>query len=196
MPLLVKPLVFLLSLLPLGRLIWLGFDGALGANPVEFITRSTGTWALVFLCITLFMTPLRLLTKSPMWIKLRRMFGLFTFFYASLHFAIWLWLDQDFDLAAMFKDVLDRPFITMGFTAFMLLIPLAVTSNHWSQRFLGRRWSALHKLIYLIAVTAVLHYWWHKAGKNDFQTVTIYALVIALLLIFRIPFIRNCFKKS
>lgn len=194
MPLLVKPLVFLLSLLPLERLIWLGFDGALGANPVEFITRSTGTWALVFLCITLSMTPLRMLTKSTIWIHLRRMFGLFTFFYASLHFAIWLWLDQDFDMAAMFKDVLDRPFITMGFTALMLLIPLAVTSNRWSQRFLGRRWSALHKLIYLITVTAILHYWWHKAGKNDFQTVTIYALVIALLFMLRIPFIRNRIK--
>lgn len=196
MLLLVKSLLFLLSILPLARLIWLGFDGALGANPVEFITRSTGTWALVFLCITLSMTPLRLITKSSIWVKLRRMFGLFSFFYASLHFAIWLWLDQNFDMAAMLKDILDRPFIMMGFTAFMLMTPLAATSNHWSQRKLGRSWSALHKIIYLIVVAAVLHYWWHKAGKNDLQTVSIYAVVVILLLVFRIPFIRNRFIKS
>jgi sulfoxide reductase heme-binding subunit YedZ len=169
----------------------LGFDGGLGANPVEFITRSTGTWALVFLCITLAMTPLRLLTKSAGWIKLRGMFGLFSFFYAAMHFMIWLWLDQNFDLMAMLKDIVDRPFITMGFTALLLMTPLALTSNHWSQRLLGRRWSTLHKLIYVIAVTAILHYWWHKAGKNDFQTVSIYVGVIALLLMFRIPLIRN-----
>ena len=186
-----KSLLFVVSLGPLARLVFLGFEGGLGANPVEFITRSTGTWALVFLCITLAMTPLRLLTKSSVWIKLRGMFGLFTFFYAALHFMIWLWLDQNFDLMAMLKDVFDRPFITMGFTALLLMTPLALTSNHWSQRLLGRRWSTLHKLIYVIACAAILHYWWHKAGKNDLQTVSIYAGVIVLLLVFRIPFIRN-----
>jgi sulfoxide reductase heme-binding subunit YedZ len=189
-----KPSFFLLSLLPLIRLIWLGMHDELGANPVEFITRSTGTWALVFLCITLAMTPLRLLTSWTLWIKMRRMFGLFCFFYATLHFLIWLWLDQNFDLQAMFKDVMDRPFITMGFISFVLLIPLALTSNDWSLRRLGKYWSLLHKLVYVIAGTAITHYWWHKAGKNDVGTVAIYGLIILLLLTMRIPKIKQYFK--
>ena len=176
-----KLFIFLLALLPLDRLVWLGLTHDLGANPVEFITRSTGTWALVFLCLTLAMTPLRLLTNSVAWIRYRRMLGLFSFFYASLHFVIWLWLDQNFDLVEMLKDVLKRPFITMGFISLILLIPLAWTSTHWAQRKLGRRWAQLHRLIYLIACTAILHYWWHKAGKNDLDTVTIYAVVLLLL---------------
>ena len=186
-----KLFIFLLALLPLDRLVWLGLTHDLGANPVEFITRSTGTWALVFLCLTLAMTPLRLLTNSVVWIRYRRMLGLFSFFYASLHFVIWLWLDQNFDLMEMLKDVLKRPFITMGFISLILLIPLAWTSTHWAQRKLGRRWAQLHRLIYLIACTAILHYWWHKAGKNDLDTVTIYAVVLLLLLCYRIPYIRR-----
>jgi sulfoxide reductase heme-binding subunit YedZ len=189
-----KPSFFLLSLLPLIRLIWLGMHDELGANPVEFITRSTGTWALVFLCITLAMTPLRLLTSWILWIKMRRMFGLFCFFYATLHFLIWLWLDQNFDLQAMFKDVMDRPFITMGFISFVLLMPLAMTSNHWALRRLGKYWGLLHKLVYVIAGTAITHYWWHKAGKNDLGTVAIYGLIILLLLTMRIPKIKQYFK--
>ena len=186
-----KPSFFILSLLPLLRLVWLGTHDGLGANPVEWITRSTGTWALVFLCITLAMTPLRLLTTWTMWIKMRRMFGLFCFFYAAIHFLIWLWLDQDFNLAAMIKDVIKRPFITMGFISFVLLIPLALTSNQWSQRKLGRRWALLHRLVYVIAGTAILHYWWDKAGKNNFSVVSIYLGVIILLLALRIPVIKN-----
>ena len=191
-----KPSFFILSLLPLLRLVWLGTHDGLGANPVEWITRSTGTWALVFLCITLAMTPLRLLTHWTKWIKMRRMFGLFCFFYAMIHFLIWLWLDQDFDIQAMMKDVIDRPFITMGFISFVLLIPLAVTSNHWALRRLGKYWSILHKLIYVIACTVIAHYWWHKAGKNDVGTVAIYALVILMLLTFRLPKIKQFFRKS
>jgi sulfoxide reductase heme-binding subunit YedZ len=186
-----KVLIFLLALLPLERLIWLGFTDELGANPIELITRSTGTWALVFLCLTLAMTPLRLVTNSVVWIRYRRMLGLFSFFYASLHFIIWLWLDQDFDLTEMLKDVIKRPFITMGFISLVLLTPLAITSTHWAQRMLARRWVQLHRLIYLIPITVVLHYWWHKAGKNDFDTVIIYAVVLLLLLCCRIPFIRK-----
>lgn len=186
-----KVLIFLLALLPLERLIWLGFTDELGANPIELITRSTGTWALVFLCLTLAMTPLRLVTNSVVWIRYRRMLGLFSFFYASLHFVIWLWLDQDFDLTEMLKDVIKRPFITMGFISLVLLTPLAITSTHWAQRMLARRWVQLHRLIYLIPITVVLHYWWHKAGKNDFDTVIIYAVVLLLLLCCRIPFIRK-----
>ncbi len=189
-----KTSFFILSLLPLIRLIWLGTYDDLGANPVEFITRSTGTWALVFLCITLAMTPLRLLTGAAMWIKMRRMFGLFCFFYALLHFLIWIWLDQNFDVPAMMKDVIDRPFITMGFISFVFLIPLALTSNQWSLRSLGKNWSLLHSLVYVIAITAIAHYWWHKAGKNDFGTVSIYGLVILLLLAFRIPKVKQYFK--
>ena len=186
-----KSILFLISLIPLGRLVWLGYSDDLGANPIELITRSTGTWALVFLCITLAMTPLRLITGSAVWIKMRRMFGLFCFFYASIHFAIWLLLDQSLDLQAMIHDVLKRPFITMGFLSLVLLIPLAVTSNTWSLKRLGRRWSLLHKLIYVIAFTVIAHYWWHKAGKNDLQTVSIYAAVMTLLLIMRLPYIKK-----
>jgi sulfoxide reductase heme-binding subunit YedZ len=189
-----KTSFFILSLLPLARLVWLGTHDGLGANPVEWITRSTGTWALVFLCITLAMTPLRLLTGSTMWVKMRRMFGLFCFFYALLHFLIWIWLDQNFDVYAMFKDVMDRPFITMGFISFVLLIPLALTSNQWSLRSLGKNWGLLHRLVYVIACTAIAHYWWHKAGKNDLGTVSIYAVIILLLLTFRIPKVKQYFK--
>ena len=188
---LVKPLIFLAALLPLGRLVWLGFTNDLGANPIELITRSTGTWALVFLCLTLAMTPLRLLTNQVVWIRYRRMLGLFSFFYACLHFSIWLWLDLDWNLLEMGKDVIKRPFITMGFLSFVMLIPLALSSNHWMQRKLGRRWAQLHRMVYLIAITVILHYWWHKAGKNDLDTVSIYALIVILLLSCRIPYVRK-----
>lgn len=186
-----KSFIFLLALAPLDRLVWLGLTDGLGANPIEFITRSTGTWALVLLCATLAMTPLRLLMGSLFWIKIRRMLGLFSSFYAGIHFLIWLWLDQNFDLAAMLKDIIKRPFITMGFMSLVLMIPLAVTSNHWTQRKLGRHWAKLHRLIYVIACSVILHYWWHKAGKNDLQTVSIYAAIVGLLLCCRIPFIRS-----
>jgi sulfoxide reductase heme-binding subunit YedZ len=172
-------------------LVWFGYQGDLGANPIEWITRSTGTWALIFLCITLTMTPLRLITGWAAWIKLRRMLGLFCFFYAAIHFSIWFWLDQNLDLQAMWADVIKRPFITMGFTSFILLIPLALSSNRWSLRRLGKRWSTLHQLIYVIACTAIIHYWWHKAGKNDLDTVMIYAAVILVLLAFRLPMVRT-----
>lgn len=186
-----KPILFILALLPLGRLVWFGLQNDLGANPIEFVTRSTGTWALIFLCITLAMTPMRVLTGQTSFIKLRRMFGLFCFFYACLHFLIWFWLDQNLDLQTMWADVIKRPFITMGFLTFVLLIPLAITSNHFSVRALGRRWSLLHRLVYVIACTALIHYWWHKAGKNDFQTVSIYVAVILLLLLCRLPWVRG-----
>ena len=188
---LVKSILFLISLIPLGRLAWLAYAEDLGANPIELITRSTGTWALVFLCITLAMTPMRLFTGSSAWIKLRRMFGLFCFFYASMHFAIWLFLDQSLDFQAMIHDVLKRPFITMGFLSLLLLIPLAMTSNAWAIKKLGRRWALLHKSIYVIALMAITHYWWHKAGKNDLQTVSIYAAIIVCLLLMRLPLIRK-----
>jgi sulfoxide reductase heme-binding subunit YedZ len=187
----VKPIVFLLALLPLGRLVWLGSAGDLGANPIEFITRSMGTWTLVFLCLSLAMTPARMLTGWTGFIHLRRMLGLFCFFYATVHFLIWLWLDHNFSLTAMWQDVLERPYITFGFLAFILLIPLALTSNRWAQRKLGRRWSHLHRMVYGIAILAILHYWWHKAGKSDYETVSIYLGVIVVLLLLRLPFIQQ-----
>ena len=191
-----KAATFLLCLIPLERLIWLGSSDGLGANPIEFITRSTGTWALVLLCITLAMTPLRLITGLTVWIKLRRMLGLFCFFYASIHFSIWFWLDQNLNIQSMWADVIKRPFITMGFLTLVLLTPLAITSNQWAIRLLGRRWTLLHKLVYVIACTAIVHYWWHKAGKNDLGTVFIYAVVIVLLLACRIPFIKSLLQRK
>ena len=151
-----KSVLFLIALIPLGRLLWLASGDGLGANPIEFITRSTGTWALVFLCITLAMTPMRMITGSAYWIKFRRMFGLFCFFYACIHFSIWFWLDQNLDIQSMWSDVVKRPFITMGFATLVLLLPLALTSNHFAVRALGRRWSQLHRLVYVIACTAII----------------------------------------
>jgi sulfoxide reductase heme-binding subunit YedZ len=183
----IKAAVFVACLVPLARLVVLGFTEALSANPIEFVTRSTGTWTLVFLCITLAVTPLRRLTGWNGLIKLRRMLGLYAFFYACLHFTTFIWFDHFFDVGEMLKDVLKRPFITVGFVAFLLLIPLAVTStNGWVRRLGGKRWQALHRSVYLIAVLAVLHYWWHKAGKNDLFEPAIYAAVIGVLLLARI----------
>jgi sulfoxide reductase heme-binding subunit YedZ len=173
---------FFACLLPLLRLVWLGTHDGLSANPLEFVTRSTGTWALVFLCMSLSMTPLRRLTGKPQWMKFRRMLGLYCFFYAVLHFSLWFWIDHNLDPAEMWKDVLKRPFITAGFSAFVMLIPLAATSTKGMMRRLGINWVRLHRLVYLVAIAAILHYWWHKAGKNDFGTVGIYAAVVAVLL--------------
>ena len=179
-------LIISLGLLPLLRLVILGYQGDLTANPIEFITRSTGTWALVFLCITLAVTPLRKITGLSQLLKYRRIFGLFVFFYASLHFSIWFWLDHDLSFSEMINDVIKRPFITMGFSAFVLLVPLALTSNDWAVRKLKRSWSKLHRLVYMIAILVILHYFWHKSGKNDFQTVGIYAAIIFSLLAYRL----------
>ncbi len=189
---LIRLSVFLASLLPLLRLVWLGMNDGLGANPVEFVTRSTGTWALVFLCLTLTMTPLKRLTGLSHWIRLRRMLGLYCFFYALLHAAFWFWVEHNLDPAAMWQDVVRRPFVAAGFTAFTLLVPLAATSTHGMMRRLGHHWVQLHRLIYLIAIAAILHYAWHKAGKNDFGTVGIYAAIVAVLLGLRLYWAGLC----
>jgi len=179
-------ILVLLGLTPLARLIYLGYQGALTANPIEFITRSTGTWALIFLCLTLSITPIKKITGLHQLIKYRRTLGLFVFFYATLHFLIWFWLDHDFSIVAMIKDVFERPFITAGFISFVMLCPLALTSNKWSIRYLKQRWIKVHSLIYIISITVVIHYWWHKTGKHDYSTVIIYALLLASLLIYRL----------
>ncbi len=191
MPAWLKPLLFGLALVPLARLFVLGFAGGLGANPVEFVTRSTGTWALVMLCITLAVTPLRRLSGWNALVRLRRMFGLFAFFYACLHFAIFVWLEHWFDLGAMLMDVFERPFVTVGFLALLLMVPLAATSTKAMIRRLGRNWQVLHRLIYVIAPMVVLHFWWHKAGKNDFVEPAIYGLVVAGLLLARLVPVRR-----
>lgn len=187
----IKFLVFVLALVPLARLFVLGYLGQLTANPVEFITRSTGTWTITFLCITLVMSPLRWITAWSGWIAMRRMLGLFTFFYAFVHFTIWYLLDHNLDPKAMMDDVIERPFVTMGFTAFVLMSLLAITSNQKAIRLLGHKWATLHRLIYVIATLGLLHYLWHKAGKNDFEVVYIYAGIILVLLIIRIPVIQK-----
>lgn len=172
-------------LIPLARLLTLGFSGGLGANPIEFITRSTGTWTLVGLMVTLSVTPLRRLTGQSGLLRYRRMLGLFTFFYACLHFVTYIWLDQFFDPAAIVKDVIKRPFITVGLTAFVLLIPLAATSTHAMIRRLGRRWQQLHRLVYLIAILGVIHYLW--LVKKDMTEPVIYGAILAGLLLMRLP---------
>ncbi|RJG02351.1 sulfite oxidase heme-binding subunit YedZ [Noviherbaspirillum sedimenti] len=190
----IKAAVFVAALLPLARLVWFGFADRLSANPIEFITRSTGDWTLYFLCLTLAVTPLRRLLQWPWLIKLRRMLGLFCFFYAVLHFTTFLWFDHFFDIGEMWRDVLKRPFIAVGFTAFVLLIPLAATStNAMVRRLGGKRWQWLHRLIYVIAPLGILHFWWMKAGKHDFAEPILFGVIVAILLGARLywRFLRN-----
>lgn len=184
---LLKAALFIASLLPFLRLALFTVIDSLGANPIEFITRNTGDWTLYFLCITLAVTPLRRLTRWNWLIKLRRMLGLYVFFYAALHFMTFLWFDHFFDVAEMWADVVKRPFITVGFSAFVLLLPLAVTStNGMVRRLGGKRWQWLHRLIYLIAPLGIVHFWWMKAGKHDFAQPLLMGAIVAVLLLLRV----------
>lgn len=184
---LIKASLFALALLPFLRLVVATLLNQLGANPVEFITRNTGDWTLYFLCITLAVTPLRRLTGWPWVVRLRRMEGLFAFFYATLHFTTFLWFDHAFDLAEMWKDVVKRPFITVGFTAFVLLIPLAATSsNKIIKRMGAANWQRLHRLVYLIATLGILHFWWMKAAKHNFGQPIIFGTIVGMLLLMRV----------
>ena len=185
-PGLLRAVLFLACLLPLARLFVLGWGDGLGANPVEFVSRSTGTWTLVMLCLTLGVTPLRHLSGWNPVIRLRRMLGLFAFFYGCLHLLCYVWFDQWFDGIAILVDLLERPFITVGFAAWLLMLPLALTSNAAMIRRLGRRWAELHRAVYAVAALGVLHFWWHKAGKNDLAEPMIYAVVVAVLLAWRL----------
>jgi sulfoxide reductase heme-binding subunit YedZ len=188
---LIKGAIFLLALVPLARMVYLTLTGQL-VEPLEFITRGTGDWTLYFLCFTLAVTPLRRLLKWNWLIKLRRMLGLYMFFYGLLHFMTFLWFDHFFDLQEMWKDVLKRPFITVGFTAFVLLIPLAATStNAMVKRLGGKRWQWLHRLVYVIAPLAILHFWWMKAGKHNFTQPIIFGVILGALLLMRLYWART-----
>ena len=192
-----KTVVWLLCLFPLARLIFLGLANGLSANPIEFITRSTGTWTLAGLLLTLSVTPLRKLTGLSWLIRFRRLLGLFAFFYACLHFTTYVWLDQFFDPAGILKDIVKRPFVTVGFAAFVLLIPLAATSNQKMMKRLAGNWQRLHRLVYLIACFGVVHYWW--LVKKDITQPLIYTCILLLLLSARLPGLKSYFipaKKS
>lgn len=183
----VKGSLFVLATLPFVRLFIAAFTDQLGANPVEFITRNTGDWTLYLLCAALAVTPLRKLSGMVWLARLRRMVGLFGFFYAALHFMTFLWFDHAFDLTSMWHDVIKRPFITVGFAAFVLLIPLALTSTNAMIKRLGsQRWQWLHRLVYVILPLGVLHYWWMKAGKHDLARPLAFAIGVAALLAIRV----------
>jgi len=187
-----KVAVFLLCLIPLGDLVWRILNNKLGANPVEFLQHATGDWTLRFLIFTLCITPFRKLFDLPDLIRFRRMLGLFAFFYVCLHFITYLGPDQQFNLAGMWKDVAKRPFITVGFTAFVLLIPLAITSTAgWIRRLGGKRWQMLHRSIYFAAVLGVIHYYW--LVKSDVREPLFYGTLVAILLLWRLGswFIRR-----
>jgi len=179
-----KPIVFTLALVPLLRLAVLGLLGELGANPIEMITHQTGLRALTLLLVTLAITPLRRITGQLWLIQYRRMLGLFAFFYAVLHMLTYVWLDQFFNVHAMLKDIVKRPFITMGSAAFLMLVPLALTSTQSAIRRLGRRWQQLHRLVYCSAVAGVIHFLW--LVKKDIRQPMIYAVVLAALLGYRV----------
>ena len=182
---LVKPLLFAASLGPLAWLSLGAWQGSLGANPIEAITRATGVWTLRFMLVTLAVTPARWLTGLNEVVRLRRMLGLFAFFYGSLHLLTYLWLDQFFDWAAIAKDVVKRPFITAGFSAYVLLVPLAITSTAGMIRRLGgRRWRRLHRLAYVTAALGVVHYWW--LVKLDTRPPRNYGILLAALLLIRV----------
>ena len=184
---LAKPVVFLLCLLPFFWLFYGAATNNLGANPAEYLIRATGDWTLRFLCIVLAVTPLRVVTSTPQLARFRRMLGLFVYFYVVLHLLSYSWFDMGFDVPDIAKDIAKRPFILVGFSAFVLLTPLAATSFNRAIKALGaKRWQLLHKLVYLIAGLGLLHFFWMRAGKNNFTEVFVYAAIIAVLLGWRV----------
>lgn len=180
----IKPSLFLLCLLPFISLVWQAFEGSLGVNPVETMTHKTGEWTLRFLLLTLSITPVRQLFKMTWLIKIRRMLGLFSFFYACLHFTTYIWFDHFFDWMEIAIDIPKRPFVTVGFIAFVLLIPLAVTSTNKMVRRLKKNWAKLHKLVYVIAVLGILHFLW--LVKADILEPLVYGSILVALLSYRI----------
>ncbi len=189
MKLWIKPTVFILCLLPLAWLVFALFTDRLGANPIEELTRDSGEWTLRLLLITLCMTPLRRLSGWSWPLRIRRMLGLFAFFYACTHLTTYLWLDQFFDWSEIWRDIVKRPFITVGMLAFLLLLPLAATSNNAMMRRLGRDWGRLHRLAYVVPVLGVVHFWW--LVKADVRDPFVYAALLVLLLGMRVVWYRQ-----
>ena len=189
-----KVILFLCCLGPLAHLVWQALHQGLGANPIEFITHTTGDWTLIFLVLTLAVTPARKLFRRPELVRSRRMLGLFAFFYSCLHFSAWIGLDKFFDFAEMLKDVGKRPFITAGFTGFVLMLPLALTSTAgWIRRLGGKRWQMLHRLIYVSATAGVVHYYW--LVKSDVRKPVMYGTMVFLLLLYRIVSRRDARQR-
>lgn len=182
-----KPLLFLLCLLPFAWLVYGAFTNGLGANPAEYLIRATGDWTLRFICIVLAVTPLRTITNWPALARFRRMLGLFAYFYVVLHLLSYSGFDMGFDVGDIAHDIAKRPFILVGFLAFVLLTPLAATSFNRAIKAMGaKRWQLLHKLVYAIAGLGVLHFFWMRAGKHNFAEVAVYAAIIAVLLGWRL----------
>lgn len=181
-----KILAFALCLTPLTMLLWRAYDGNLTANPIEYVTRNTGTWTLRFLLLTLAITPLRRFLKAPELIRFRRMLGLYAFFYGFLHLTTYVWFDKFFDAADIMKDIAKRPFITAGFAGFVLMLPLAVTSTAgWIRRLGGKRWQWLHRLVYFSTLAGVIHYYW--LVKSDIRMPVFYGALLALAMLLRLP---------
>ncbi|MEY4561215.1 MAG: hypothetical protein RLZZ618_492 [Pseudomonadota bacterium] len=182
-----KPVLFVLCLLPFAWLFYGAVTDSLGPNPAEALIRSTGDWTLRFLCITLAVTPLRVWTRSPALLRFRRMLGLFAFAYVCLHFLSYGWLDKGLDVADIWTDILKRPFILVGSLALLLMLPLALTSFNRAIKALGgKRWQLLHRLVYAVVLLGLLHFFWMRSGKNDFAEVAVYAVVVTLLLGWRV----------
>ena len=193
-----KPLLFALCLLPFAWLLYAALANQLGANPAEALVRSTGDWTLRFLCVVLAVTPLRVMLKVPALARFRRMLGLFVYFYVVVHLLSYSWFDMGFDVGDIARDIIKRPFILVGFSAFVLLTPLAATSFNRAIKVLGaRRWQMLHKLVYGVAVLGILHFFWMRAGKNNFAEVLVYAAILAALLGWRlVELMKKKTKKS
>ena len=182
-----KPMLFVLCLLPFAWLFYSALSNQLGANPAEALIRATGDWTLRFVCIVLAVTPLRTITNTPQLARFRRMLGLFVYFYVVIHLLSYSWFDMGFDVTDIAKDIAKRPFILVGFLAFLLLTPLAATSFNAAIKAMGaKRWQLLHKLVYVVSGLGVLHFFWMRAGKNDFAEVFVYAAIIAALLGWRL----------
>lgn len=182
-----KPVLFVLALLPFFWLLYAAIANQLGANPAEALLRATGDWTLRFLCIVLMVTPLRVITGTSALARFRRMLGLFTYFYALLHLLSYSWFDMGFELGDIIKDIPKRPFVLVGFTAFLLLTALALTSFNRAIKAMGaKRWQQLHSVVYVIAGLALLHFFWMRAGKNDFSEVFVYVGILGTLLGWRL----------
>lgn len=182
-----KPVLFVLCLVPFIWMFYSALTNQLGANPAEALIRSTGDWTLRFICIVLVVTPLRTVSNTPALARFRRMLGLFVYFYVVTHLLSYSWFDMGFDVGDIIKDIIKRPFILVGFSAFLLLTPLAATSFNAAIKAIGaKRWQTLHKLVYVIACMGLLHFFWMRAGKNDFSEVFVYAAIIAVLLGWRV----------